>query len=638
MLTENQINLLPERIYQRLNDINTEYLESIGRTLKEIGRLRPTDVHKLQQMYSYGEDIDRITQKLADASGKNIQEIYEIFDIVAKENYDYAKPFYDAQGLKFIPYEQNENLQRYVKSIAKQTVDEYINLTQHTAFAVFAKDGKSIAPLFAKNKNKIATSLSDTYTKIVDYAVTKVQLGETDYQSAVREVIRAMTKSGIKTVDYATGYSRRLDTTVRQNILWGAKQCNQNSADLIGEEFGADGYEISYHSNPRLTHADMGGKQYAIGKARTVNGIYYPSFSTVAHLLEEYNCLHFKFPILLGISRPAYSDDELAELKANDKKTFEFEGKKYTGYEGTQMQRNIETEIRKQKDIANMAKAAGDDDLRREAQGKINVLKNKYVELSKASGLPTKMERASVAGFRSVKAQSTPSGIAKHKAITNRKIDEKQYKKYFDVLGTDIMPKTIDEFQKLKYNDIDKWNVLKQQYRVVNQYKVDNGNVSAQTIFEMDQAIIQEKRNKFPSAYKYSGNIAGAYINTDNALYLAHSQIDDITCKGYKNYKGTSNIVLLQEERQFKYIDVLMPDGSMRKGTYLDTEAKLFEEFHLLSQTKPFTEITMLSERGMCDSCKNVMEQFKIAHPDIKVNVISNKKVNSNVWKYRLRK
>ncbi len=419
MLNERQIELLPERIYQRLNNINTEYLESIGKVIKDIGELRPSDVHKLQRMYEYGSDVDTITQKLAKASEKNIEEIYEIFDIVAKENYNYARPFYEAKGKTFIPYEENENLKGYVKSLAKQTVNEYVNLTQHTAFAIFSdKNGKSIAPLFSANKNKVATSLSDTYTKVIDYAVTKVQTGVTDYNSAIREVVNSLADSGIRTVDYATGYSRRLDTAVRQNVLWGIKQCNQNSADFVGEEFGADGYEISYHSHPRPSHADMGGKSYAIGKARTVNGIFYPSFSDVEELLQEYNCLHFKFPILLGISQPAIDKKELEQLKMDDKQTFEFEDKEYTKYEASQLQRKIETEIRHQKDRAIIAKAAGERETQEAAQLRINLLASKYSKLSKASGLPTKMERMQVKGFKSVKVdkmltKDSNSGIIK---------------------------------------------------------------------------------------------------------------------------------------------------------------------------------------------------------------------------------
>ena len=232
MFNERQIELLPERITSRLTKINTEYLKSIGEVIKDIGELRSSDVHKLQRMYSYGTKGKVLAEKLAKVSEKNIEEIYEIFDLVAKENYSFAKPFYEYRKKPFIPYNENKALQDYVKSLAKVTVDNYVNLCQHTAFAVFAKEGKSIAPLFEANKNKVATSLSRTYTAVIDYGISKVQLGVTDYNSAMRECLKALADSGIKTVDYATGYSRRLDTAVRQNILWGIKECNQNVSDF----------------------------------------------------------------------------------------------------------------------------------------------------------------------------------------------------------------------------------------------------------------------------------------------------------------------------------------------------------------------------------------------------------------------
>ena len=168
-------------------------------------------------------------------------------------------------------------------------------------------------------------------------------------------------------------------------------------------QFGWDNLPLFMNSNPRPSHEAMGGRQYAIGKARTVNGVYYPSFDTVARLLEDYGCLHFKFSILLGISEPAYDPEQLAAFKAADKETFEFEGQKYTKYEASQVQRKLETAIRHQKDRANIAKAAGDDDMRRQAQEKINHLANKYKKFSDASGLPTKAQRMSVSGFRRVK-------------------------------------------------------------------------------------------------------------------------------------------------------------------------------------------------------------------------------------------
>ena len=51
------------------------------------------------------------------------------------------------------------------------------------------------------------------------------------------------------------------------------------------------------------------------------------------------------------------------------------------------------------------------------------------------------------------------------KAYKNRHTDEVQYTKYVKRLGGENMPKTLDLFQKMKYNDSEKWGELKQEYR-----------------------------------------------------------------------------------------------------------------------------------------------------------------------------
>lgn len=407
MLDEKTLSALPEAIYTRLSRLNRAYLEQIGRKIKEIGSLSPGDLHKLQRMQTYGEDVET---ELEQISAKNADEIRSIIEAVAKDTYEAALPAMTARGIAHIPYEENTALKRYVESITRQTVDEYINLTQHTAFCVFGADG-STKSFFKENSRKIPTSLSDTYTRVIDEAVAAAQMGETDYQSAMRQTMRALSDCGIRTVDYATGYSRRLDTAVRQNVLWGIKQCATGTAEQVGEDFGADGWEISYHANPRPSHVAMGGRQYAAGSTgRTVGGKYYPPFSGALNApetrLQDFNCLHRKFPIMLGISEPAYDEDELAALKERDRQTFEYEGKQYTGYEATQVQRKLETEMRRQKDRANLFAVSGDEDGRRAAQEKLNILTRKYKEFSDAAGLDTHKERMSVSGFRRVKTKA----------------------------------------------------------------------------------------------------------------------------------------------------------------------------------------------------------------------------------------
>lgn len=417
MLNEKQLKALPERISLRLRQVNELALQKIGERIKEIGKMKPSDVHKVKQLMTYGSGYDEIVSMLAEVSKKNEQDIYDIFDVIANDNSLQAKELAKVKQISFKSYKDNEQLKQFVNAMAKQTVDTYRNMTNTIAFMRRDENGK-----------RLFTSLSKTYQDITDKAVTAVATGVEDYQSAMRQVIKDLADSGLrtkyqplkgsagKTVDYASGYSRRLDTAVRQNILWGVKECNQNISDILGEELGADGYEISYHSNPRPSHEEMGGRQYAIGNGRKINGKYYPPFSSVEGLLSDYGCLHFKFPVILGVSVPAYFDKELKTMKEQSKQKVMFEGKEYTMYECKQMQRQLETAARHAKDRQIIAKASGDDVLRRLEQKRINAITHKYKQLSDASGLPTKMERMSVSKYHRVKTNNEISVTKKLKS------------------------------------------------------------------------------------------------------------------------------------------------------------------------------------------------------------------------------
>lgn len=213
----------------------------------------------------------------------------------------------------------------------------------------------------------------------------------------------------------------------------------------------------------------------------------------------------------------------------------------------------------------------------------------------------------------------------------NKSADLKQYEKYQTVLK-ELTPDMFEDFRELKYNKTSEWQILQKKYRIANTYKIDSGDLSPTKLLQLDDVVISEKRNMFTSKYKKSGNIAGAYIDDNmNNMFFAHSLISDTS----KGYNGNSTLVLLKDNRRFSYIDVLKQDGSIRSETYNDTEAKLFEYFADVYEQQPFDSITMLSERGMCDSCKGVMKQFHELYPDVIINVVSNTKVEGNVWKDR---
>ena len=119
--------------------------------------------------------------------------------------------------------------------------------------------------------------------------------------------------------------------------------------------------------------------------------------------IGEYNCYHKIFPIVLGVSKPEYTDKQLNDIRESNLSGFEFEGKHYTMYEGSQLQRRIELNIRKQKDTQILARASGDTELVEQSQNKIRLLTSKYNDLCKTSGLLPKKQRMSVSGYHRVK-------------------------------------------------------------------------------------------------------------------------------------------------------------------------------------------------------------------------------------------
>lgn len=216
-----------------------------------------------------------------------------------------------------------------------------------------------------------------------------------------------------------------------------------------------------------------------------------------------------------------------------------------------------------------------------------------------------------------------PEAVLEEKKIRNRPTDRKQYKKYRELLGDDT-PKTLDSFQNMKYNKMNEWDNLKKEFKIVNQYDVVSGKVSPADILRLDEKLGQEKMH-FNSRFRSQGNIAIAEYGGDN--YIAHSKVKNKLSKGYLNYTGKSNFVFESEKRVFK--TKVLPDGTGwdRK---VDSEAKLFEHINSVysgKEAKP--TLNMVSNYPMCESCLSVMEQFKVLHPDIQVNIVQKKVIKS---------
>ena len=395
MKDDKKLELLLERFYNRFNQYNTKVLEKLGEAIKKFDGVSPSMAHQIAQELKYGTDIEDLMAELSRLSGKSIKDIEEAFDIVAEENVSFAEVYAKAKNMEFVDYKNNEQLQRLVKGIAGETNATFKNISKTRAIGFVLKD---------KNGNKIFKDLKKTYIDLIDEAVFNVEIGVSDYQSAMRGVIKQLADSGVKIheekVGYPSGYNRRIDSSVRQNVLTGVRKINITTQKIVGRQFGANAIELSLTFPCADDHAPYEGKIYTHKEFENIQ-------SSLERPFFQWNCRHFGFQVVKGISQPQYTQKYLDQKHAQEHEEFYFEGKKINQVEANDLMRKIETSIRRNKDAQIIGRSAGNKEIVANSQQNITALTQKYNELSKVSNLPTYKNRLVVSGYRRVNASKS---------------------------------------------------------------------------------------------------------------------------------------------------------------------------------------------------------------------------------------
>lgn len=398
MLSDEIIDKLTEKIAENIQETNTYILKQIAKNLSLFENLSITEAQQLAQMLKYGGSYEKILFKLHQLTGLNRTEINKIFHAVAENNLEFAEKFYKYRGLEYIPYEENRALQRQIQAISNIALKEYENISKTTGIGIVLQD---------KDGNKQFTFLRKAYNELIDRAVLSVSQGKDTFTNEMYRTIRELGGSGLK-VEYASGNTRRLDSAVRMNLKQALRTMSNDLQEQFGKKFGADGVEISAHANPAPDHELLQGRQFDKKNFEEIQtGGRAVSYDKVVidaddkrRPISELNCYHYTFQIILGVSEPIYSKEKLQEMIDDNNKGFEINGKHYTLYQGTQMQRKIETKIRELKDVQIMGVASGNKQIINETQLKITNLTRQYKEFAEISGLQTKMQRMRVSGYK----------------------------------------------------------------------------------------------------------------------------------------------------------------------------------------------------------------------------------------------
>ena len=399
MLSENTIDHLVQPIVTRQEAINTQVLTSIALSVREIGQLSPSDIKRMKLLVEMGADIRQLNAEIARLSNMQVKDIKSLIKTVAINTNIDAKPLYDYRHKSFIPYERNSKLQNFVKIVGNRTAGTYTNLANSKATGFLIRD--------LKNPNSLKfQSINDTYKSVIDEAIQSVQSG-VDYRTAMRRTLKQLSDSGVRRLSWDSGYTQRLDTAVRRNILEGVRAIQQATEDLIGEEIGADGKELSVHINCALDHEPFQGHQFTneewekLQNSENFKDVDGEQFSGVERVIGMWNCRHIGRSIIIGVTKPMYTKEKLQEFIRDNHEGYVLpNGKRITMYECTQMQRQMETRIRYAKDEQIVFQKSGNIEAAKIAQQKVIQYQQQYKSFSKACGLPIHKDRIAVIGYK----------------------------------------------------------------------------------------------------------------------------------------------------------------------------------------------------------------------------------------------
>ena len=375
MLTPEQLQNLPQELTDLYDQLSEFILRDIARRIAKGAQITDTAEYQLYRARSLGLSTDEIAAKIAEINGSSAAEINRLIREAAAQSDEFDRKMLGVDKGAAVPLEENAQLQKLISAQIAETAGKCENLTNTMGFA----DHDFLGRVYY-------LSMTDMYRREMDSAHMKVVTGVTDYMTAIRQACNKLAASGVRTIDYESGRSDRIEVAARRTLLTSVAHVTHRISEQNGEELGADGWEMSAHSGSRPSHAVYQGRQYTQEQYERI----------IKPLISEPNCRHDVFPIILGVSEPVYTEEELQNI---DQPPFTYEGRTYTAYEASQQMRKMERTMRKQKDRCIVADAAGDEEGFTAASIKLRRQKDIYEDFCKAADSYTQYERTYVAGY-----------------------------------------------------------------------------------------------------------------------------------------------------------------------------------------------------------------------------------------------
>lgn len=390
MMSQGEIEALTITMEKAATHLELDIMKDIVRRIKANVGMTSTAEYQINRLRQLGISDAYIQEQIQTYLKVSDEEMERIFHGVVENQYEKFNGIYEAAGMVQKPFGNHVAIQTVISSVLTQTDETFKNISQSLGFAV-QKGGKTeFLPV------------AEYYQQTLDNAILGIANGAFDYNSALQKAVKEMTRSGLRTVDYASGRSYRIESASRTAIMTGFSQITRYMNEQTAAELGTDDYEVSYHMGARPTHQWWQGRVYSYQEL-----IYICGLGTVTGLCGI-NCYHWYEPFIRGVSIRNYTDEELVAMIREENRPKSYQGKEYTTFVALQRQRKLELQMRKQRQDIVLLKEGGGSSLDiLAAQSRYRYTMNEYVAFSNAMKLPQQMERAYMDGLGKVGKSGT---------------------------------------------------------------------------------------------------------------------------------------------------------------------------------------------------------------------------------------
>lgn len=407
-IDDEQTEAVAERIVQVLRALELEVMLDICRRLKlagEITRTADYQLWRLSQISAFKGNYEKMIKNVLNLTDKELKKLYE--DVIAK-GYARDEAIYQAANVPFTPFEENIALQQLISAVQEQTHDAIANITQTTGFIDLQRNTE--------------VSLTQYFQNVLDKTHLEISTGTMSYDQAISKAVNDMVMSGMRSdhngdlwIKYDNPgkkpWRNRVDVATRRAVMTGITQVTGKISDQNAEKLHTEWFEVSAHSTARPTHMVWQGKVYTKEQLYTVCGL-----GTGPGLLG-WNCYHHYDAFLPGVSVRKWTDKQLADMRKEASVKKEYGGKKYTLYEATQRQRQLETRMRAVRQKVELLKEAGaSKQMIAATKAQQTALYKEYKAFSQHFGLPEQINRVYYRNYnqapisRVTSSESSPIG------------------------------------------------------------------------------------------------------------------------------------------------------------------------------------------------------------------------------------